>query len=98
MVKGALAGVTEGRVSDVVDQGEGFCQVLVEVKGRGYGTGDLGDFDGVGEAGAEVVGGSGGEDLCLAGEAAEGSGLDDAFAVALKGGSMRVIGRGERSG
>ncbi len=86
-VEGALAGVAEGRVADVVDEGEGFGEIFVEVQGGGDGAGDLRDLDGVGEARAEVVGGAGGEDLRLAGEAAEGAGLDDALAVALEGGA-----------
>ena len=39
-----------------------------------------------------MVGGAGGEDLGLAGEAAEGAGLDDALAVALEGGVVGVRG------
>ena len=87
LVEGAFAGVAEGRVADVVDQGEGLGEVLVEAEGGGGGTGYLGDLHGVGEAAAEVVGGAAGEDLGLAGEAAKGPGLDDALAVALEGGS-----------
>ncbi len=48
------------------------------------------DFDGVGEAAAEVVAGAAGEDLGLSGEAAEGAGLDDAVAVTLEGRAMRA--------
>jgi hypothetical protein len=41
-----------------------------------------------------VVGGARGEDLRFACEAAEGSGLDDALAIALEGRTLRVRRRG----
>ena len=91
-VEGALAGVAEGRVADVVDESERFGEIFVESERAGDVAGDLRDFDGVGEAGAEVVGGAGGEDLGLAGETAEGPCLDDALAVALERGSVGVGG------
>jgi hypothetical protein len=97
-VEGALAGVAEGRVADVMYQGERLGEIFVQVEGAGYVAGDLRDLHGVGEAGSEVVGGAGGEDLGLAGETAEGAGLDDALAVALEWGSVGVGGRGERAG
>ena len=87
LVERALAGVAEGRVADVVDEGEGLGEVFVEAERAGAGAGDLRDLDGVGEAAAEVVGGAAGEDLRLAGETAEGARLHDAFAVALEGGA-----------
>jgi hypothetical protein len=105
VVEGAFAGMAEGRVADVVNQGEGFDKVLVEAEGGGDGAGDLGDFHGVGEAGAEVVGEGGGfaldicalsgggavgEDLRLAGQAAESAGMDDAGAVTLERGAVGV--------
>src|ERR1700689_391681 len=74
-VKSTLAGVAEGGVADVVDEGEGFCEVFVEAEFGGGGASDLRDLDGVGEAAAKVVGGAAGEDLSFAREAAEGAGL-----------------------
>ena len=53
-------------------------------EGSGDGAGDLRDFERVGEAVAEMVGVAAGEDLRLGFEAAEGAGVDDAVAVALK--------------
>ena len=90
MVEGTLAGVAEGWVANVVNEGQGFGQVLIEVEGAGDVAGNLRDFHGVGEARAEVVGGAGGKDLGFASEAAEGAGLDDAFAVTLKRGAVGV--------
>lgn len=52
------------------------------------GAADLGDFDGVGEAGAVEVVFAGEEDLGFALEAAEGGGVDDAVAVDLEGGAI----------
>ena len=56
----------------------------LRVERAGDGAGDLRDFEGVGEAVAEVVGVAAGEDLGLGFEAAEGAGVDDAVAVALE--------------
>ena len=93
-VEGLFAGVAEGRMADVVDQGEGLGQLGIEAEGAGQGAGDLRDFKGVGEAAAEVVSGrvagQAGKDLGLAGEAAEGAGVQDAGGVAGKGSAVGV--------
>src|SRR5580765_8923814 len=52
----ALARVAEGRVPDVVHQGQGFGEIGVEFERAGDGTGDLRDFQSVREAVAEMVG------------------------------------------
>jgi hypothetical protein len=54
----------------------------------------LGDFQGVGEAVAEVVGVAAGEDLRLGFQTAEGAGVDDAVTIALKVVAVRVRGFG----
>ena len=92
LVEGALAGVAEGRVADVMHQREGLGEVLVQAQRFGDRARDLLDLDGVSEARAEVVGGAAGEDLGLAGEAAKGAGLHNAVAIALEGGPVRALG------
>lgn len=94
LVEGDFAGVAEGGVAEVVGEGDGFGEVFVEAEGAGEGTGDLGDFDGVGETGAVVVGIFVEEDLGFGFEAAEGGAVDDAVAVALEAGAERVFGFG----
>ena len=83
-VEGAFSGMSERRVADIVDEGQGFDEVFVEVEGAGNGSCDLGDFQGVGETAAEVVREAAGEDLRFAGEATEGTSVQDTVAVALK--------------
>src|ERR1017187_4734192 len=83
-VEGLFSGMAEGRVADVVDQGEGFGEIDVEAEGSGDGAGDLRDFESVGEAVAEVVGVAAGGDLGLGFETAEGAGVNYSVAVALK--------------
>src|ERR1019366_10068164 len=77
-VESFFSGVAEGRVADVVDEREGFGEIDVEVEGSGDGAGDLRDFEGVGEAVAEVVGVTAGGELRLwfkkAGRAGGGGG------------------------
>jgi len=103
VIEGFFAGVPEGRMADVVDQGEGFGEFDIEAECGGKGAGDLGDFKGVGEPIAEVVGrrgewliqdfirvGKSGEDLGFAGEAAEGAGVEDAGGVAGEGSAIEM--------
>ena len=84
--EGFFAGVAEGRVADVVDQGQCLGQLGVQPQGHGQGARDLGDLQGVGEAAAEVVRqgvrGQAGEDLGLAGQAAKGARVQNARGVA----------------
>ena len=93
-VEGLLAGVAEGRMADVVGQGEGLGQFDIEAERAGEGAGDLGDLKGVGEAAAEMVGGrvrrAAGEDLGLAGETTEGAGVQDASRVAGEGRAVKM--------
>src|SRR5712671_442203 len=79
-----FARMAEGRMAEVVYEGEGFSQVYVEAEGSGNGARYLRDFDGVGEAVAEVVGVAASENLSLIFETAEGASVDNAVAVALE--------------
>ena len=94
LIESALAGVAEGRVADVVDQGKSLGEVFVQAEAAGNLAGNLHDLDGVRKARTEVVGGAAGKDLRLAGEAAKGARLNDTLAVALEGGSRRPWRRG----
>ncbi len=61
-------------------------------KRGGHGAGDLSDFDGMGQAVAEMVAKAGREDLGFGFQAAESAGMDDAVAVALEGVAVRMGG------
>jgi hypothetical protein len=84
-IESFFAGVAEGRMADVVREGESFGELGVEAEGSGDGAGDLGDFEGVGEPAAEVIGGElsgeAGEDLRFSGKAAEGASVEDSGSV-----------------
>ena len=90
LVEGRLAGVAERRVADVVGQGDGLGQVLVQPQPAGDRAGHLRDFEGVREPGAVVVVDGGDEHLRLAGHAAEGGAVDDPLAVPLVERAERV--------
>ncbi len=77
-------------MADVVYQRQGFHQVDVQLKLGSDGARDLRNLHGVRQASAEVVGVAPGEDLCLVFQAAEGAGMDDAVAVPLKWGAIRM--------
>ena len=79
-----LSCVAEGGVAEIVSQGGGLGEVFVQPKGAGHGAGDLGDLQGMGQAGAVVIPRGGEEHLGLVHEAAEGLAMDDAVAVALE--------------
>ena len=74
--------VAEGRVADVVDQGQGFGEIGIQAQAPATVRAILRDFKRVREAIAEMVGVARGEDLRLRFEAAKGAGMDDAVAVA----------------
>ncbi len=88
-VEFGFAGMAEGGVAEIVGEGDGLGEVLIEGEGPRDGAGDGGDLDGMGEPGAEVIAGAAEEDLGLVLEAAEGAGMDDAGAVALVLGADR---------
>lgn len=87
LIQCAFAGVTEGWVTDVVDESQRFGKILVQTEGRGSSAGDLRNLDGMSETTAKVVRGSTGENLGLAGEAAKGTRLNNSFPVPLKRGA-----------
>jgi hypothetical protein len=84
LIERGFAGMSEGWVTDVVGKSEGFSEVFIDAKNTGGGTGELGDFKGVGEAIAEVIGDASGEDLGFGFETAEGAGVDNAITVSLE--------------
>ena len=47
--------MAEGRMSQIMSQGDGFGQVLVQKHGPGDGAGNLGHFQGMGQPGAVLV-------------------------------------------
>ena len=79
-----FADVSEGGVTKIVSEGDGFGEVFVEVQCAGDRSGDLRDLEGVGKTGDVVVSERGDEDLCLVFKASKGLGVDYAVAVALE--------------
>ena len=84
-----LAGVPARAVAAVVAEGDGLGERDVEPERGGDAAGHLGHLEGVGEAGALVVVRED-EDLGLAGQPAEGGGVEDAVPIALEAGAPRV--------
>jgi hypothetical protein len=71
-------------MAEVVGEAQRLGQILVEPERPSDRPADLGDFDAVGQADAEMVAVGRDEHLGLVAEAAEGDRMDDAIAVALK--------------
>ena len=89
IVEDAFAVVPEGRVAEVVAQAGGVDDVGVGSELFAEFAPDLGDFEGVGEAGADEVVGGGPQDLGLLAQAAKARGVEDARPVAFEGRAHR---------
>jgi len=85
-----LARMAEGGVTKIMRQGERLGQVFIEPERTGDRAGDLRDFDRMGKTRAVVIPLVIDKDLGLVFQASEGSGMDDAVAVALIIGSGRA--------
>ncbi len=86
-----LAGMTEGRMSKIVAEGDGLRKVLVQPQGAGDRPGDARDLQRVGHAGAVVVALRLQKDLRLVHEPAEGLAVQDAVGIALIAGAHVVL-------
>ena len=89
-VERPLAGMAERRVAEVMRQRQCLGKILVKPERARERAGDLGDFEGVGEAGAEMIAFVEDEHLRLVRQAAKRVGMDDAVAVAAKGAPSRA--------
>lgn len=89
-VEGALARVAERGVADIVAEGDGFDEIFVQAKSPADGSGDLGDFEGVSEAGPVVVAERIDKNLGLVLQTPEWLRVEDAVAVALESGADRI--------
>ena len=79
-----LATVAERGMAEIMAQGDGLDEVLVQPKCLAEGTGDLTDLQGMGEARTVVVSLRCDEDLRFMLEAAEGLTVDDAVTITLE--------------
>ena len=87
-----LAGVAARRVADVMHQRQRLHQVGIQSQRLRHRAADLRHFQGVGQAIAEVVGISPGENLGFVLQAAESASVDNAVAVAFVVVAVRVRG------
>ncbi len=83
LVERVLAGVTEGRVTEVVGEADGLGERLVQAQCAGHAARDLRDLEGVRQPRAVQVALVVDEDLGLVHEAPERGGVHDAVAVSL---------------
>ena len=83
-VQCALADVAEGSVTQVVSQGDGLGQILVQAQATRQRPRDLAHLQRVGQAGAVVVTLRGEEDLRLVLQAAKGLAMQNTVAVTLE--------------
>jgi hypothetical protein len=55
LVQDLFPGMAEGRMAQIMPQGNGLSQVFVETQGPGYGAGNLRDFQSMSEAGPVMI-------------------------------------------
>jgi len=79
-----LAAMAERRVAEVVGQRARLGQILIDPERASERSRDLRDFEAVGQADAKMIAVGANEHLRLVPQPAEGAGVDDAVAVALK--------------
>ena len=91
LVKGVLPGVPERRMPQVVREGDGFGEVLVEPQRAGDGAGHLHYLQRVGQARPIVIPLRREEDLGLMLQPAEGLAVNDAITIALKTGAQVIL-------
>ena len=84
VVERVLARMAEGRVAEIVREGQRLGEILVQPQRAGQGAGDLRHLDGVGQARAEMIALVVDEDLRLVLQPPERRGVDDPVAVALE--------------
>ena len=83
-IERALAGMAEWRVAEVVSERQRLGQILIKPQPPRQRAGNLGDFKSMGEPRAIMVAFVKNENLGFMLEPAEGSGMDDAVAIAAK--------------
>ncbi len=95
-----FSGVAEGGVPQVMAQGDGLGQVLVEPQAPGHRAGDLGDLQGMGQPGAVMVPFRGQKHLGFVFQPAECLGMDDPVPIPHKTGAAGgfLLGRGPAPG
>jgi hypothetical protein len=91
LVEHMLAGVAEGRVTEIVGEHDRLGEVLVQAQAPRQGARDLAALERVGEAVAVVVALVEDEHLGLVLQAAKGPTVDDPVAVAREGRTIGVL-------
>ena len=90
-VEGPFPRMTKRRVAQIMAQGDGLGEVLIQAQGTGHGAGDLADFQGMGQPGAVVVPFRGKKHLGLLLQAPEGLAVQDTVPVPLVAGTQGVF-------
>ena len=86
-----LPGVAERRVTEIVTEADRLDQIFVQSERAADRASDLRHFEGVGQARPVVIAGGRDENLGLVHQAAKALGVEDAVAVALKGGPQLAL-------
>jgi hypothetical protein len=84
LVESLFHRTTERGMPEVTGEGDGFSQVFIECQGTAEGAGQGGDFDRVGEAGADMIPGAVEGNLSFIFKATEGGAVNDPLAVPLE--------------
>ena len=91
LIQRILAGMAERRMAQVVAHGDGLRQILIEAQGPGNGSGNSGDLQGMGQAGAVMITLRVEKHLGLVHQTAKGLGMDDFVRIPLITGAHIVL-------
>ena len=82
-IQDPFAGVSKGRMAQIMSQGNGLSQILVQAQGAGNGTGNLCHFQRMGQTGTVMVTLRSQKYLGLMFESSEGFAMENPVTVAL---------------
>jgi hypothetical protein len=89
--KDTLTGMAEGRMAEVMTQGNRFGEVFVQAQGSSHSPGDLAYFKGMSQSGSVVVPFRREKNLRLILQATESFTIQNAISINLKNGSYRAL-------
>ena len=93
-IQRSLPRVSEGWMTDVVNQCKRLREIFVQAKSGCSGPGDLRDLNRMGQTAAKMIGRPARKDLGLPRQPAKGAGLHDALTITLEGRARGARGAG----
>jgi len=91
LIQGILPGMPKRRMTQVVSQGDGLCQILIETERFGDRSCNLRNLKGMRQSGPVMIAHWNEKDLGFMFQSPEGLGMNNSISVVLEGGSERAF-------